>query len=161
MSVRIHEASHAAVARALGERVEYVELIPGHCLADEPAGFALISIDEGVEPSRLCTAVAGYLSTGRSGWPPSYERATVEPLEGLRAIIELTGMGREQYAALVDFAGHLLADPDVCRFRDALARALARVPRLEEQDIEAIAEAVGFPMPERKEQHGLQTVAAG
>ncbi len=46
----------------------------------------------------------------------------------------------------------MLADPDFIRIRDSIARALATVPRLEREDVEALCQVHGFPIPERQEQ---------
>jgi hypothetical protein len=43
------------------------------------------------------------------------------------------------YRDLVDITRDLLADPDFLRLRNAIARALHYVPRLEREDVEALA----------------------
>jgi hypothetical protein len=43
----------------------------------------------------------------------------------------------------------MLAEPDFIRLRDAIARALAAVPRLEAKDIEALA-AIYLPEEEQE-----------
>jgi hypothetical protein len=45
--IAIHEASHAAVALALGRQVEYSERGLGHVLPGEREGFASILLGEG------------------------------------------------------------------------------------------------------------------
>ena len=49
------------------------------------------------------------------------------------------GATEEVYEQLVELARDMLADPDVMRLRDALARALRRAPRLEREDVVALA----------------------
>ena len=60
-------------------------------------------------------------------------------------------MTSEIYADLVQASRELLADPDFIRLRDAIARALAVVPRLERDDVEALCQATGTPVPQAKE----------
>ena len=54
-------------------------------------------------------------------------------------MLRLLGATQEVYEQLVELARDMLADPDVIRLRDALARALRRAPRLEREDVEALA----------------------
>jgi hypothetical protein len=51
----------------------------------------------------------------------------------------LTDLRAEQYADAVQAAHEMLGDPTFIRLRDAIARALSAVPRLEAEDIETLA----------------------
>ena len=149
MSITVHEAAHAVVAMAVGRRVEYIERDPGHVFPGERAGFASVDIGEGIDRERLMIALAGYMAElGPPDWPPDYEQAKVEPLEALDTIIEVLALDREDYEELCAETRRLLDDPSVRRFIAALARVLDQIPRVYEPEILAIAEAVGFPIPE-------------
>ena len=54
-------------------------------------------------------------------------------------MLTLLDATEEVYADCIEIAREMLADPEVLRLRNALARALHRVPRLEREDIEALA----------------------
>jgi hypothetical protein len=151
VSVAVHEASHVAAALMLGRRVESASREIGHALPGEALGRALIPIGGDLEPSQVVIAVIGYMATDVPRWPPPYEKARSEDLEALDLIIRGLGIGADEYDRLVEVARDMLADADFRRLRDALARALAAVPRLEREDIKAIAEAHGFSAPEREE----------
>jgi hypothetical protein len=60
-------------------------------------------------------------------------------------------VGPQDYAELVRLTRDVLADPHVRELRDALARALDAVPTIYTSEINEIAEAVGFPIPEAEE----------
>ena len=51
------------------------------------------------------------------------------------------------YEQLVELTYKLLANEHFIRLRKAFARALAVVPRLEAEDIDALCRAIGFPSP--------------
>jgi hypothetical protein len=93
-------------------------------------------------------AVIGYMADGRPGWPPSWPEALQEPLEALGKVLLLLGATEEIYGQLVELASDMLVDPDFLRLRDSIARALAAVPHLEAEDIEALAR---IHLPETEE----------
>jgi hypothetical protein len=144
VSPAIHEASHAACAIMLGRPVEHLWRETGHTLPGETLGHARIPIGERIELSQLPIALIGYMSTDARGWPPKFEDACNEDLEALATIIRSLGVTREAYQSCIELARDLLADPDFIRLRDTIARALTAVPRLEREDIEALA-AIHLP----------------
>lgn len=112
-------------------------------------GFASVDLGEGIDRERLQIALAGYMAGGgRPGWPPDWDGAFEEELEGLNLIVLTLWPEREEYDELVERTRQLLERPDVRRFIAALARVLDRVPRIYEPEILAIAEAVEFPIPQ-------------
>ena len=135
----LHEASHAACAIALSRQVVHVEREQWHVLPGEQLGHCLAPIGERLELSQVPLCLIGYLSEGRPGWPSPWPDCLDEPLEGLGRVLTVLGVDEEDYAALVALTRDILADPDFRRLRDAIARALAAVPRLEREDIEALA----------------------
>ncbi|MGZ5308656.1 MAG: hypothetical protein ACXWDP_05635 [Solirubrobacterales bacterium] len=146
-STCIHEASHCAAAWLLGRDVAYTWREVGSVLPGETAGHARIPIDK-LEPSQLVIALIGYLSVDTPDWPPTYEEACTEELEGLWVILLRLHATEEKYDAIVQYTRELLEDPDFIRLRDAIARALARVPRIERETIERLAEIHFNPEPE-------------
>jgi hypothetical protein len=149
--VAVHEASHAAAALALGRKVEHIEREIGYVAPGEQGGRARIPIGDRIEASQIPICLAGYASTGRADWPPSYEEARTEDLEGLGLAMKALRVGPQDYAELVRLTRDVLADPHVRELRDALARALDAVPTIYTSEINEIAEAVGFPIPEAEE----------
>jgi hypothetical protein len=147
MSASVHEASHCVAAIMLGRPVEYLWCETGLTLPGETLGHARIPIGERIELSQLPIALIGYMSTDARGWPPNFEDACNEDLEALATIIRSLGVTREAYESCVELARDLLADPDFLRLRDAIARALSRSPRLEAEDVEALA-AIYLPEKE-------------
>jgi hypothetical protein len=145
MTVELHESAHASAAIWMRRQVEYVERYPGHFLPGETMGHCRAPIGGGVEASQMVIALAGYLAEGRADWPPDFERARSERLEGLGRLIEILDLDRDEYGSLVAVTREVLADADFQRLRGAIERALHRVPRLEEQDIQALAAAVSVP----------------
>jgi hypothetical protein len=114
------------------------------------AGFASIDLGEGIDRPRLQVALCGYMADGtRPGWPPDWEAAWEEELEGLNLIMLTLALEPEEYDALVQETRRLLEREDVRRLIAALARVLDRVPRVWEPEILSIAKAVGFH-PETK-----------
>jgi hypothetical protein len=154
VTVAVHESAHVAVALALGRRVDYVRRQGGNVWHDEELGAAGIPLAGGrFQASDLIVRLAGYAAERRwQGWPPDYAKACREDLENLDVIIRDLDLDREQYEQAVRRTEELLNDPDVSRLRDAIARALTRVPRLEREDIEALRQAHGFPMPTREQE---------
>ena len=134
-----HEASHAAAAITLGREVEWVWRTDGLAFAGETVGQCRAPVAERVEASQIVICVIGYLSEGEDGWPPPWPEALEEPREALGRVLTLLGATEEIYTECVGIARAMLADPQVLRLRNALARALYRVPRLEREDIQAIA----------------------
>jgi hypothetical protein len=141
VSTELHEAAHAAMAVLMDRRVEFVEVDPGHHRPGETLGHARIPVGEEVEASQLAIAIAGYLSDGKPGWPPPYEEAREERLEALGTTLRLLDVDEPTYDAAVGRTQAILATPDFRRLQDAIARALAAVPRLAAEDVEALAEA--------------------
>jgi hypothetical protein len=135
---RIHEASHVAMALWLGQRVEWVRVDGDIRFPGEVAGEARIPIGSEVEPSRVAICLAGYLSTGEPGWPPSWPEALCEKREALNVVLKLLHADQEQYGRSVALTRDVLANSDFLRLRDAVARALRRVPHLTGADVEAI-----------------------
>jgi hypothetical protein len=62
-------------------------------------------------------------------------------------VIRVLELRRDQYGAVVDLTRRMLDHPDFKRLQGAIARALARVPRLEAEDVEALCKALRFPNP--------------
>ena len=63
-------------------------------------------------------------------------------------MIRLLGVNREAYEACIEMARDMLADTHLFTpLRDAIERALTAVPRLEAEDIEALA-AILLPTKE-------------
>jgi hypothetical protein len=92
-----------------------------------------------VEPSQLVIALIGYMSTDTQNWPPAFEEACTEELEGLWMVMLRLNADEERYRKTVEFTRELLEDEHFIRLRDAIARALNRVPRLERETIERLA----------------------
>jgi hypothetical protein len=105
----------------------------------------------------MVICLIGYLSTGTPGWPPPYEDARSERLEGLATIIRILDVNESQYERFVELTRKLLADEHFIRLRDAIARALTAVPRLEREDIEALCKATGTPIPTGKQEEPCST----
>ena len=139
-STAIHEASHCAAAWLLNRDVEHAWIAPGIVLPGETLGHARIPIKDKVEPSQLVICLIGYMSTDTPNWPPAFEDACTEELEGLWIVMLRLGATKQKYDATVQFTRELLEDEHFIRLRDAIARALARVPRLERETIERLAE---------------------
>jgi hypothetical protein len=154
VTVAVHESAHVAVALALGRKVDYVRRQGGNLWHDEELGAAGIPLDGGrFQASDLIVRLAGYAAERRwANWPPDYAKACREDLEDLDIIIDALDLTAEQYGQLVQRTEDLLNDPDVSRLQAAIARALTRVPRLEREDIEALRQAHGFPMPTREQE---------
>jgi hypothetical protein len=152
--VAVHEASHAAVALALGRRVAHIEREIGYVAPGEQGGHARVPLGNRIEATQIPIQLAGYLSGGRADWPPDYEQAQEEDLEGLSLTMKALRVGPQDYTALVELTRDVLADPHVIELRDALARALDAVPTLYEPEINEIAAAI---IPEAKEPIGCNT----
>jgi hypothetical protein len=144
MSTSIHEASRAAAAIMLGRPVEYVWRETGHALVGDEVGQCRAPIPDEVQCRELVVSLIGYLSEHESNWPPPYERAREERREALATVIRVLHIDERVYEELVELTHAMLSDPDFIRLRDAIARALSRVPRLEREDIEALA-AIHLP----------------
>ena len=147
MSTEVHEAGHVACAILLGRRVDYTWRETGHALVGEELGHARIPIDKR-EISQVAICLVGYLTTAEAGWPPDYEQARDEMRERLGLVVRRLGLSRDVYEQLVELTRDVLVDPDFIRLRDAIARALTVVPRLECEDIEALCRATHIPIPE-------------
>lgn len=145
MSAEVHEASHVAAAVMLGRHVESVECDVGHALVGERVGLARCPIGDRIEASQVVLCVIGYLSEAEPGWPPSYADAFGEEREALGRVLMFIGAREDTYAECVKLARDMLADPEFIRLRDALARALHHVPRLEAEDIESLAAIYTHP----------------
>lgn len=145
-----HEASHAAACVLLARPVEFVERTPGHGFAGEEVGKCLAPIPGEIRGRELVVALAGYWSEETSNWPPTYEEACTESREAVATIVRVLGVTEEIYADLVQATRELLADPEFIRLRDAIARALTVVPRLEREDVEALCRATNIPIPEEE-----------
>jgi hypothetical protein len=140
MSVARHEASHAACAILLGRRVEHTWREIGLTQPGDTVGQARIPVGEQIEMSQLAICLIGYMSENEPGWPPDYEDACGERREALGKVIHLLEVNREAYEACVEIVRDMLADTDLfIPLRDAIERALGVVPRLEAEDIEALA----------------------
>jgi hypothetical protein len=144
MSTAIHEASHAACAIMTGRYVAHVLLEVGHVRGGEQLGHCRVPIADRIELSQLPLALIGYMSQGTPGWPPSFEDALDEELEALGIVLLRLGVDEETYEEIVEMTRRMLADADFIRLRDAIARALSSVPRLEREDMEALA-AIHLP----------------
>jgi hypothetical protein len=141
-----HEASHAAMAIFLGRPVAYTWRTSGHGWPGETLGHARCPVGERVEASQLPIALCGRMATGEADWPPTFEQAKTEPLEALASVLHLLRLSEDQYDRLVALTARILARPAFKELQSAIARALGTVPRLEAEDIEAIARAHGFPV---------------
>ncbi|MGZ5387884.1 MAG: hypothetical protein ACXWZV_10285, partial [Solirubrobacterales bacterium] len=103
MTVSIHESAHAAVALALGKRASSSSAIPVTSFVGERAGFAAVDLGEGIDRERLQIALAGYMAGGgRPDWPPDWDGAFEEELEGLNLIVLTLWLEREEYDELVE-----------------------------------------------------------
>lgn len=140
-----HEAAHVAAAVFHRRAVEWVEWLPGGALAGETMGRCQVPVRGIVEPSQVVIALVGYLSVDASRWPPPWPDALDEPREGLGTVLTVLGVDEEQYRGFIELTRELLESEHFRRLRDGIARALARVPRLENQDIEALCKAHGVP----------------
>jgi hypothetical protein len=72
-------------------------------------------------------------------WPPPWPDCLTERREALGRVLRALGASEKTYEMCVDLARDMLTDPGFIRLRDAIARALHQVPRLEREDIEALA----------------------
>ena len=126
----------------------YTWVATGSVLDGEVSGFAMIPIRGKVEPTQLPIILVGYWSTRTPGWPPSYEDALTEEREGLGQVLCLLDATEEKYNRILQYTEKLLHDPDFIRLRDAIARALNRVPRIEGETVERLAEIYVTPEPE-------------
>jgi hypothetical protein len=144
-----HEASHAAMAIVLGREVDHVwRTTSAHSWAGETNGFCFMPFTR-LEFSQLPVILVGYMSVGEPGWPPSFEDAQHEQLEGLGIVVRRLGIGEDDYNEVVELVRELLVDDDFVRLRNAIERALDVVPRLECEDLEALA---AIPTRPRKKQ---------
>jgi hypothetical protein len=134
-----HEASHAAAAIALGRDVAYIERDTGATRVGERLGHARIPVDGPIEPSQLVVCLAGYMGDGGEGWPPPWPDALDEPRERLGIVIRRLSLTEADYNEVVGLVRDVLADEDFRRLRDAIARALSAAPRLEREDLAALA----------------------
>lgn len=146
-STAIHEASHCAAAWLLGRDVAYTWREVGSVLPGETLGHARIPITT-LDGTQVPIAVIGYLSTATENWPPRFEDALDEEREGLGIILRRLGATEEKYEKTIEFCRELLEDEHFVRLRDAIARALARVPRIERDTIERLAAIYVDPEPE-------------
>jgi hypothetical protein len=138
-SVAVHEASHCAAGWLLGREVDHTWVATGSVQAGETAGFASLPIGDRVEPSQVVICLVGYWSVDTPDWPPSFEDALSEEREALGRVLRYLGATKQKYDATVEFTRELLEDEQFVRLRDAIARALARVPRIERETIERLA----------------------
>ena len=147
MSTAVHEASHAAACLFLERPVEFVYVSPGFGWPGEEVGRCRAPIPrrEGVQARDLGVALVGYMAEDDPDWPPPYERAMIEDREALATLIRVLDVNPEQYEEVVLVTRNLLADPYFRRLRDVIARALCACPRLESDDLAALAEATGRP----------------
>jgi hypothetical protein len=139
MTVEIHEASHCAAALALGRRVAFVDRDVGHTGVGEHLGNCRVELNGPLGLSQVPICLIGYASENWENWPPAWPDCCEEKRESLGTVLRVLTVDEEDYAALVELTFEVLADPDFVRLRDAIARALARVPRLEREDIETLA----------------------
>jgi hypothetical protein len=123
----------------LGRDVDHTWVAPGIVLPGETLGHARIPIGKRIEPSQLVICLIGYMSENTPDWPPDFEAACTEELEGLWLVMLRLDADEERYYKTVEFCRELLEDPDFIRLRDAIARALGAVPRLERETIERLA----------------------
>lgn len=139
MSTAIHEASHAAAAVLMDRAVEFVEVHPGLALAGEELGRARVPLGVSIEANRVPLCLIGYMSEGEPGWPPPWPACLEEPREALGVVLRALGADQDRYEKSIQVTRQLLREPDFIRLRDAFARALSRVPRLEAEDIATLA----------------------
>ena len=149
LSTEAHEANHAAMALWIGRTVNYVERASGHAWAGEDLGFCHCPIGGRLDPSQIAICIAGRM--GQPDWPPEYAKAREEPLEGLGMVIGRLSLSEEAYDGIVGVVREIMDDPDFQALRDAIARALVVVPRLEAEDIARLAGALNVPVPEEQE----------
>lgn len=150
MSTAIHEASHAAAALTLGRPVDWVWRTDGLELNGDVVGQCRSPLrGRRIEASQVVIALAGYWSEREPNWPPSWPDAREEKREALGFVLAELRATEQIYQDLVEITRDMLADPDFIRLRDAIARALRHVPRLEREDIEALAR---IHLPDREEQ---------
>jgi tripartite-type tricarboxylate transporter receptor subunit TctC len=107
--------------------------------------------------SQVPICLIGYMSVNTPGWPPTYEEALDTELEALGTVLLRLGVTREAYGQLVELTRDMLVDPEFTRLRDAIARALTVVPRLEHEDIEALCRATNTPIPVGKQEEPWNT----
>ena len=138
MSTELHEASHAAAAVLMHRAIEFVEVHPGHALVGEEVGRAYVPVGGSIEANQVPLCLIGYLSEAEPGWPPPWPACLDEPREALGTVLTLLGADQERYEKSVELTRQLLAQPDFIRLRNAIARALSHVPRLEAEDLEAL-----------------------
>ena len=150
MSTELHEAAHAATALWFRRPVAYVWRSSGHSWPGETIGHCRAPVGERIDITQVPIALAGYWADGEEGWPPDFEQAKQEELEALGLVLELLGLDEEQYNRVVALCAEVFGNPDFLRLRDAIARALARAPRLEDGDIEALCIAYFIPLPEKE-----------
>ena len=135
-----HEASHASACVWFGGRPpEFVSRTTGHGWPGEEVGRCYAPIIDEIGCRDVVVALVGDSSEDAPDWPPAFDDARKEKREALATLIRVLHLTEEVYSELVTAARELLDDDDFCRLRDALARALHRVPRLEREDIEALA----------------------
>jgi hypothetical protein len=109
-----------------------------------------------LEASQVVVALVGYLSEDAPDWPPPWPECLEEKREALGVVLRELGVAEAIYEQLVELARDLLADDDFLRLRNALARALHQVPRLEREDIEALCRVTNTPIPREQEQHAAK-----
>jgi hypothetical protein len=140
-AVCVHESNHAVAGYWHGRDVDHVWRAVGTMQAGETVGHADIPFDNnGIDAIQVVIALVGYLGTDERDWPPPWPEALDEPLEALGLVLRHLDADEEQYTRMVQYCRELLEDPDFIRLRDSIARALSRVPRLERETIEKLAE---------------------
>jgi hypothetical protein len=150
--VAVHEGRHTAMTLWTRRPVAHVWVARGSSLPGETAGFTSAPIPGEIGLDQLMISLAGYMGTGKPGWPPSYEQAKKEPLEGLNKIIEYGGIDQQTYERAVELTREILADNHFQALRDSIARALLVVPYLDEEGVLELAEANNIPVQRQVEE---------
>jgi hypothetical protein len=122
----------------------------GHALVGDEVGRCRAPITDEVQCREVVVSLIGYLSENKPGWPPTYAEACEERLEALATVMRVLHIDERVYEELLEVTREMLRDPDFIRLRDAIARALTAVPRLERSDIEALCRATHTPTPKEQ-----------
>jgi hypothetical protein len=153
MSTELHEATHAGMALWSRRHVTGIEIVQGSSLPGETLGECRCPLSDGLEANQVMIAIAGYMATDTPDWPPPWPACCEAERESLGLVISLLKLDQEQYERLVELTSEILASEHFRRLRDAIARALRAVPVLTAEDVAALCEATGTPIPPRQQEY--------